>query len=43
MQTFELKGKLRDHEGRRASKDARTGEVFVHFPRIGFILKKVDA
>ena len=23
--------------------DARTGEVFVHFPRIGFILKKVDA
>jgi len=27
MQTFELKGKLRDHVGRRASKDARTGEM----------------
>ena len=25
MQTIELKGKLRDHVGRRASKDARSG------------------
>src|SRR5215212_4680992 len=27
MQTFELTGKLRDHVGRRSSKDARTGEM----------------
>lgn len=27
MQTFVLEGKLRDHVGRRSSKDARTGEM----------------